>query len=184
MHHFRVELHAVEFALVIGDRGAGGVVRVGQNLKPAGQLGARIAVAHPHGGTVFHVGEQVGGIIHKQGRFAIFAPIGCFHEAAQLLHHQLHSVANAQHRNAQVPEFRVAQGRTIGIDGTGAARQNDALGAKLPQLLCGGAIGQNFGINLGFANPTGNQFGILGAKVQNGDELAIDSGVRRSDGGR
>jgi hypothetical protein len=47
------------------------------------------------------------------------------------------------------------------------------LGPQLPQLFGGGAVGENFRIDPGFTDATGNQLRVLGAKVENDDHLAL-----------
>ena len=166
VHHLRMELHAIQTSAEVGHRRLGGVVGVGQAHEALRQALHRIAVAHPHRGTVVHVGEQVGGVIHMQRRLAVFGPAGGHHRPAQLLHHQLHAVADPQHRDAQVPQGRVAAGCAFFVDRAGAAAEDDPLRGQSPQLLGGDGVRQHEGEHLRFAHPAGDQLGILGTKIK------------------
>ena len=165
VHHLGVKLHAVELAGMVGDGGAGGVVSMGQQLKAIGQARHRVPVAHPHGGGVVHIGEQVGGVVDEEGSLTVFAPLGAIHLAAELLHHQLHAVAYPQHWNTQLPNGWIAVGRAGVVHRLRPTRKNNALGVELFQLLGGGAVGEYLRVHLGLADPAGNQLGVLRAKV-------------------
>ena len=47
MRHFRVELHAIELAHLVGDRGVRRVLADGDDLEALGQCGDTVTVAHP-----------------------------------------------------------------------------------------------------------------------------------------
>ena len=167
MHHLRVELDAVEPARVIRHGGFRRVVGMGQTHKAIRQTLHRITMAHPHRGSLIHVGEQIRGVVNKQRCFAIFSAASCHHGAAQLLHHQLHAVANPEHRNAQLPDFGVTQRRMLGIDRTGASTQDDSPGIDGLQVLRRGGVTHHQGIHLGFPHTPGDQFGILRSEIEN-----------------
>ena len=136
VHHLGVELHAVEATLQMGNRGFRGVGGVRQANKSLGQGLHRVAMAHPHRGSTGDVGEQIGGIIHLQRCLAVFGlAAGGFHHTPQLLHHQLHAVADPQHRDAQLPDRRITEGRVLGVHRTGTAAEDDPLRLHRPQLL-------------------------------------------------
>ena len=170
MHHLRVELHAVKPAFVIGDRRLGCVGGVGETHEALGQGFHRITVTHPHRGAIVHIGEQIGGIVDFQRCLAVFGPSsGSDNTTTQLLHHQLHAVADPEHRNAQRPDLRIAERSTLGIDRTGSATENDPLRSQFAQLVSRGAVTQNHGEHFGFTHAARNQFGILGAEIKNDD---------------
>ena len=129
-------------------------------------------MAHPHRGAVIDVGEQIDRVIYVERCLAVFAPLGGLHPTPQLLHQQLHAVANPEHGDAQVPEAWVTYGRPGRIHGAGAATEDDPLRRQLANLFEAGAVSQHQRIHLGFPDPTGNQFGILGAKIKDDDGRA------------
>ena len=169
VHHLGMELHAVEAPLVVSNGRFRGVVGVGQARKAIRQALHRIAMAHPHRGARFHVGEQVDRVVHVQWRLAVFGATGGHHRPAQLLHHQLHAVANPQHRNAQPPDGRITHRRPGLVHGIGAAAEDDALGRQGRQLLGAGGVSHHQGEHLGFPHPPGDQLGILGTEIQDHD---------------
>ncbi len=114
MRDFRVELHAVEAALLIGHRGDRAGLGGGHQLEARRHLGDFVAVAHPdleHAVTfgraqVLDAVEQPGMAARADlGRAELTHPPR-LHATAQLLRHGLHAVADAQHRNAE-PEHRL-----------------------------------------------------------------------------
>ena len=56
------------------------------------------------------IGEQVGGVVDLQGALP-YSALPVADDATQLLHHQLHAVANPQHGDAQVPDFGITKVR-------------------------------------------------------------------------
>ena len=64
------------------------------------QGGHFVAVAVPDIKLVAESVEQWRTIGHVQDAGAVLAPGTEFHLAAEMMRHQLHSVANSQHRNA------------------------------------------------------------------------------------
>ena len=131
MHHLRMELHAIKAPPVISNRRLRSVLRVGKPHKSLGQRLHRIAMAHPHRRALLDIGEQVDRIVHRDRRLAVFGPTGSHHGATQLLHHQLHAVANAQHRNAQVPDGGIADRRTLFVNRTGATAEDESFRRQL-----------------------------------------------------
>ena len=132
-----MELHAVELALQIGNRRLRRVGGVGETHEAFGQRLDRIPMAHPHRRTVVDVGQKIRWVIDLKGCLAVFGLAGGrFDHSTQLLHHQLHAVTDAQHRDIQVPDLRITQRRMIRVNGTGATAENDSPGCDPPQLLC------------------------------------------------
>lgn len=81
--------------------------------------------------------------------------------------HQLRAVADAQNGNAEVKHRRVTERRAVGIDAVGAAGENNALIAVLPDFLGRNfVIRTNFGVDVQFAHTAGNQQIILAAEIQ------------------
>ena len=166
-------------AAVVGNGGLGRVGGVGQPHESLRQALHRIPVAHPHRGSLAHVVEQIGGIVHEQGRLAVLGPAGCDHSPAELLHHQLHAITNPQHRDAQVPDRRVAQWRPRFIHRTGPATEDQAPGCQPGQLGRGGGVAHHQREHLGLPHAPGNQLGVLGAEVENHDRRGATGAAGR-----
>ena len=170
MHHLGMELHAVELSLKVRHRRLRRVGGVGQAHKPLRQCFYRVAMAHPHRRTVVDIGEQIRRVIHFEGRLAVFGLTrGSLNNSTELLHHQLHPVANPQHGNAQIPDAGIAQGRMFGIHGTGATAEDDSLRSYASQLLRRSAVAEHHRKHLGLAHAPSNQLRILGAEIKNDD---------------
>ena len=127
-------------------------------------------MAHPHRRTVVDIGEQVRGVVHFQGRLAVFGLArGGFHNAPKLLHHQLHPVANPQHGNAQIPDAGIAERRMFGVHGTGTTAEDDSLRSHASQLFGRRAVAEHHREDLGLAHAPGDQLRILGAEIKDDD---------------
>src|ERR671937_2110896 len=60
--------------------------------------------------------------------------------AAEFLRHQVHSVTDAQHGDAEVEDSRVDRGRAFGIDGGGTAGEDERARAASPKRLHRGVV--------------------------------------------
>ena len=93
--------------------------------------------------------------------------------AAQQLHHQLLSVADAQHRHAQLIHALVAAGCILFQHARRAAGENHAHGVLRANRLQARVIGQDAGIHMAFAHAPRNQLRVLSAEIQNDDFLCF-----------
>ena len=121
MHNFRVELHAVQFLVLVHHGSYRAFGGMGDDGKAFRHLFHIVLVAHPADIVLFQSGEQTGFVIQHDGRFPVFAAACVSHYAAQGLGHELMAVADTQNRN---PHFEHAciNGRGIfGIYTVGAA---------------------------------------------------------------
>ena len=162
-----MELHAVKPAALVAHGGAVALVGVGDGVKPVRHLTDEVGVAHPAEGGVGHIPEQ-GAVGAVQGGLAVFAAaFGAGNGASGHIGHQLIAVADAQHRNPQIQNLGVKVGGGGVIHAVGAAGEDDALVADLPDLRRSDFIkGLDFGVNLLFPNSSGNQLVVLAAEVQ------------------
>ena len=166
MDHLGVELHPIQPPLVIGHRRLGRVVGMGQPGKACGQALHGITVAHPHGRTILDIGQQINWVVHKQRRLAVFSATCRHHRTAQLLHHQLHAVANTEYWNAQVPDAGIAHRCAGLIHGAWAATEDDPLGLDGLEFFRRGGVTHHQGKHLGFPHAPGDQLGVLGTKIK------------------
>ena len=166
MDHLRVELHPIQPPLVISHRRLGRVVGMGQSGKACRQALHGITVAHPHGRSILDIGQQVHRVVHKQRRLAVFSA-ACRHDrTAQLLHHQLHAVANTEDRNAQVPNTRITHRSPGLIHGAGAPTEDDPLGLDGLEFFRRGGVTHHQRKHLGFPHAPGDQLRVLGTKIK------------------
>ena len=95
---------------------------------------------------------------------------------AELQRDELGAVAEAEDRDAELVDAGVDGRRRRGIDRLGPAREDDALGLAGPDLLDADARGDDFGVDVGLADPAGDEPGVLGPEVD--DEDGIGHRVR------
>ena len=109
--HFRMELHAVELGVEVGDGGKAahcGCAPDAQNpsaFRPPRRRGSSrpaVLASRPPKDPVGMIDFDLG--------VAVFAVLGFLHSSAEMLGHQLHAVADAEDRNAQLPDAGSGRG--------------------------------------------------------------------------
>ena len=131
---FRVKLHGIKTAGLIGHTCNRASRRGRHDLKAFRQLSDFVTVAHPdleHAkafrcGKVFNALKQFGMTVRTNLCVTKFAGESGFYLAPQLCGHGLHTIANAQHRQAQL-KHRVWRAVVYFVHTGVASRQNDAL---------------------------------------------------------
>ena len=174
MDHLGVELDAVDAALHRLQRGhrRGGGGR--QRHETRRRLEDRVAVRHPAGLLGRQLRQQPAGLAHRQLRAPEFADLGTLHAAAEGTGDQLHPVADAQHRDAELEQGRVQVRRAIRVDRSRPAREDQALRLALGHRLDAGVVGQQLGEHAQLAHPPGDQLGVLAAVVEHHHGLGGD----------
>ena len=125
-----VEQHGVVAAVRRFHHGHGRVVAGGRDSKPGRRGGHEVAVTRPHlqfGRDPFEQ-ARLGGRLAPNQRVAELAVRRAAQLAAQHVGHQLHAVADAECRDAQVEHGAVAVRRALVVDAARAARQDEADG--------------------------------------------------------
>ena len=133
VRHLRMELHAVEPALLVRHARQGRILRAGDDLESRRQRVNAIAMAHPHVEEGLAVGIDLVLDVAQQGRMAAhahlrvaeFACVRRRHPPAELCRHRLHAVADAEHGHTQLEHRRVRARRRGISDGFRSARQDD-----------------------------------------------------------
>src|SRR5205807_3930302 len=82
---------------------------------------------------------------------------------------QLGAVAEPQNGDAELVDPGVDGGRRRLVDGLGAAREDDPFRRPRPDLLDGDARGDDLRIDVGLADPAGDESCVLGAEVDDQD---------------
>ena len=109
---------------------------------------------------------------HPQPPFAVFAFEALLDPAAEKLGEQLHAVADAKHRHAELKDFFVGQRRFRGIHAGWAAGQDDAPGFQRGDFLRGCVEAQDLRIHVALANAARNDLRVLRAEIKN-DNLFV-----------
>lgn len=134
-------------------------------------------MAHPDGAGVIddiQVGEEILLVVDEKFG-ASELPLGGGGDTAALgVSDELHAVADAQYGQAQVEDGFVGQGRFLGEDGSWAAGENDATGAKVADDFDAGVKWHDFAIDPGFADAPRDELGVLAAEVEDEDFIGIN----------
>ena len=134
MHDLRVELHAVHAALRLLEGGDRRRRRTRDDTSAARRRCDGVAVRHPDRLLGRRPGEELG-LLGVHRRLAEFRHAGTLDAAAELLRHQLHSVANAERRNAELEDARVDARRAVGEDRRRTAAQDHSVRIACADLL-------------------------------------------------
>lgn len=115
--HFRMELYAVEAARFVSDRCGGREIGMACEAEACGHFRYGVAVAHPYGGLFGYAFEERAAAVAIENGVAVFMLFRTGYAAAQFIAHELHAVADAQHRNACIEyclvHFRRASALTL-----------------------------------------------------------------------
>ena len=160
----RVELHADDLLLGVVDAG-NDVTGDGKGDKAVRMLLDRVAVAHQNGLLLVHaVGERAGGDDVDLGRTVLGLDLGQ-DDAAEMLVDELHAVADAERRDAELKDGGIVGGRAALPYAGGTAAEDHRIVAA--QLVRADAHRENIRVNAELANLAVNDFCVLTAAVEN-----------------
>jgi len=177
MRDFRMELHRVVAARLVGHPGDRAARRRGHQLEARRQLGDLVAVAHPDLQHAVAFGrreildavEQARMAVRTHFRVAEFAMVAPLDLAAELHGHRLHPVADAEHRHAEIPHgLRRAQ-LMVFVRARVTARQDHRLRREFADEFVGHVVRMDFAVDVRFAHAARNQLGDLRTEVENQD---------------
>ena len=96
---------------------------------------------------------------------AVLTGAGARDGTAERLRHRLKSVADTEHRHAQVEQRRIQLWRALGVHTGGATGEHYRLRVTGFDLVDRRGVRNHFGVHPGLAHPAGDQLGILCAEV-------------------
>ncbi len=123
------------------------------------------------------LGEQGAGVGHGHRGPAVLPRAGVRDLAAQALGHQLEAVAHPEHGYAGVEERRVEAGRALGVDRGGPAGEDHGLRLPGQDLGHRHRVRHDLGVDPRLADPPGDQLGVLGAEVDDEDQVVLGGGL-------
>ena len=176
--HLRMELRGVQLALGALHGGDGADVGLRGHEEAFWRAAHGVAVAHPHGLLGGRVPVQGGSAVvraRERGR-AVLALLGVAHFATQRDGHDLLSVAEAEHRDAQLQDLGVDGGGVLGVDAGGAAGEDDGGGGDGADFVGRDVARHDLGVDVQVAHAAGDQLAVLGAEVEDEDFLACVGG--------
>ena len=125
-----------------------------------------VAVAAPDVDLFADPIEELRAIRDVQHARAVFAPGAELHLAAQMVRHQLHPVANSQHRKAERKNLRIEVRRAFVVNAGRPARKHDALRLQRRDFLRRDIEANDLRIDLAFANPPRDDLGVLRTEIE------------------
>ncbi len=179
MGHFRVELHAVKTFFFVGHNGKRAGFGAGDGHKISRDGGHFIAMAHPYvqqrftfcADRIFNALNQGTVRLNFYLRITEFTLIGTLNMAAKLHRHGLHTIANAQYRNAGFEDI-LRRARAILLSGAfRAAGKNNAVRIEFTNLCFSNIPCPQFAIHTQLTYATRHQLGILRTEIK--DENAM-----------
>ena len=175
MHHFGVELHAVNLALFAFERRHGTGARRGirDDGKARGDFGDVIGVAHPADALFGNPRKEFTLAAAHDLALAVFAGIGMGHLAAERIGDELTAVTNAENGNPEIEYFFIHAGRTRFVYAVGPARENDADGRIFFDLFNAHRAGFEVAVHFQIAHAARNELIVLPAEIQNQYSLVI-----------
>ena len=171
VHDLGVKLDAVDAALGVLDGGDRRGARGGQRGEAGRRLEDGVAVRHPAGLLGAACRAAARRARHVQIRAAELADLGLLDATAELVHEQLHAVADAHHRHAQLQQLAVQARRALGVHRRRPARQHDAARLALGDLLERDVVRQQLAEHAALAHPARDQLAVLPAVVEHDDLL-------------
>ena len=99
----------------------------------------------------------------------VLAPAGVGHLAAELQGDELGAVADAQDGDAEVVDRGVEAGRPFDVDRLRPAGEDQAGRGPLGHLGRGDRVGDDLAVDVGLADPPGDELGVLRAEVDDQD---------------
>ena len=128
-------------------------------------------MGHPACLLAWHASEQKAGLGDAQLGAPELAHLGLLDAPAQLVHEQLHAVADPHHRHAQLEQAALQAGSPVGVDRRGPAREDDAARAAARHLLERHVVGQKLAEDPAVADAARDQLAVLPAVVEHYDLL-------------
>ena len=142
-------------------------------LKPCGRAPDVVAVAHPDPAARGQPAEERAPGLRREDRLPVLAVARALHLPAEDVAHQLHAVADAHDRHAELEEARVAPGSAALVDAVGTAGEHDASRAAPGQGIGPRSRRQDLGVDLHLAQPARDELGVLRAEVEDEDRLSL-----------
>lgn len=145
------------------------VVSPGDGVKAARHLREFVAVRIPDIDNLANASEERTAFRDLKLAAAVFALRGVFDLAAELMRHELHTVANAEDWQPEIEDRWIGMRRLFSINAGGAAAEDQALRMHRRDFFRGRIEGDDLRINLALAHATRDDLRVLRAEVENDD---------------
>gem|GEM_PF-5377089 len=139
--------------------------------KPRRQFGDAIAVAHPDDLPARQPFRQCAMIGEFDFRPSVFPLVRRLDATAQFVRHQLHAVANAENRHAELEHARVGFRRARIVDARRTTGKDDAFRRPLAKLVRRHMVRQKLAVDAEIAYAARDQLVVLSAEIEHRDHL-------------
>ncbi len=156
----------------------GEAVEEASAVKPGGGREDGVAMGHPAGLAVGQAGEEPAGLAHGELRAPELPDLGALDRAAELRGDELHAVADAEHRDAELEQLAIQARRARRVDRRRTAGEDEPLRLAAADLLGPDVVGQQLAEDAELAHPAGDELRVLTAVVEDDD---LVDGARRRD---
>ena len=170
VHNLGMELESVEAFLGVLDCSVLAIGSGGYRAESPGQLGEFVPMAVPDfkfAAELFKEGTV--GFDHFENARPVFPAFRMFNTSAQMMAHELHAVADAEHRESEGKNGGVGVRGVFGINARRSAAEDDALGVQRLDFLCRRVEAKNLGVDIALPDPSGDDLSVLGAEVEYDD---------------
>jgi hypothetical protein len=169
VHDLRVELNAVYRpcdVLEDGDRRRG---RAGDDARPGRRGRDGIAVAHPDRLLERQPGKKLALPLTSEVRLAELRDARSLDSSAELPGHELHPIADAEHRDAELEEPPVDSRRAIRVDGRRPAGEHERARAAALDVGRPDPVGHELGVDPALADAPRDQLRVLTPEIDHED---------------
>ena len=173
--HLGMELHGIKAKVGLFHRRDRTGVRAAGYPETGWDGVDMIGMAHPADRIFLHRGKQQAVRLQANRHAAVLTLFRGHDMAAEHFGHQLRAVADAEDRQAQLENSRVAARRGGSEDAVRAAGKDDAPVLAGNDPFHGRGIGQDFAVDMVVADPAGDQLVILAAKIKNQNRFMLHS---------
>ena len=171
--HLGMKLHRPHFPLSVFDGGN----RVGsfrRQPETRRQLFRRVAMRHPDREPLGQSVKKLrGAFLDLDFSVAVLALSRGTHLPAERIHHELQTVADTEHRNAEIEDTLVGQWSILVVHRRRPARQNNPHRRVAANFFQAGVERQHDRENFLFADAARNQLRILRPEVEDNDGLGF-----------
>ena len=145
--------------------------------RPGRRRDDRVVVAHPHDLLDRQVAEQRR-LDEGDVGLPVLGDVVRLDLAAEVLGHQLHPVADAERRDAELEHAGVDVGRAVCVDGGRATREDQRGGVACSHLGGGQSMRDELGVHARLADPPCDQLAVLAAEVEHEHRPLLRTGLR------